>query len=152
MKTKLYGILLALALTIFSCGVLFAAEEAIEYVFDGTVGQLVEKFNGNELAAEDAYLSERGSLKYIRITGIVDSITKDIMDGVEVIVMKLKRMPGENNTGVLDDVKVAFHNSWRPHLVSLKPGDEVTQDELVCGGKEASSLILYKAGGWGNGD
>ena len=152
MKTKLCGILLALAITIFSYGILFAAEEEIEYVFEGTVGQLVEIFNGNELAAEDAYLSERGSLKYIRLTGIVDSITKDIMDGDEVIVMKLKRMPDESNTGVLDDVRIAFHNSWRPHLVSLKPGDEVTQDELVCGGKENFSLILFKAGGWDNGD
>lgn len=152
MKTKLCGILFALAITVFSYGILFAAEEEIEYVFEGTVGQFVEKFNSNELAAEDAYLSERGALKYIKLTGIVDSVTKDIMNGDEVIVMKLKRMPDESNTGVVDDVKIAFHNSWRPHLVSLKPGDEVTQDEVVCVEKEASSLILFKAGGWGNDD
>ena len=132
---KIIGIILSVAVVLFSCGTVFAAEEA-EFAFKGTTGQLYKEYRDNELAADFAYTGEM-----VEVTGIVKSVRKasSMNEDKGAIELAMERMPGEEM--IIGNVKTYFQNSWTPYLATFKPGDEITV-RGECDGLLYGDLII----------
>ncbi|MCW8331862.1 OB-fold putative lipoprotein [Photobacterium sp. SDRW27] len=98
-------------------------------VISAEAGTMVDEYEANEVAADTKYTNKR-----VRITGIVESVGKDLMDDVYVSL-------GDGNQYEIFHVQAFFDDSYTQKLGRLRPGSKVS---VICDVQGVFGSVIAK--------